>query len=233
MPQPSVKLLRIVVDLAISGGLVGGLCWFGQAKRSTDEEMRFLGLALARLHETRLNEPDKARQELMLILDAEPDDAGALERLIELELAAGRTSEARIALARAITAADDPEKRSALRLRQSELYLADEQLEPQQKLVAARAGLKTALTESPASAQVYEEQEARIQRLVRQCGGEAELSLLNELRGESYDALLVDESIMEFPTCCRRDPGMISIRTWLSVHGLLIYFHHCFLHLHH
>ena len=145
MPQPSVKLLRIVGDLAIEvEAWSEAVRWFGQARqRSTDEEMRrSLGLALARLHETRLNEPDKARQELMLILDAEPDDAGALERLIELELAAGRTSEARIALARAITAADDPEKRSALRLRQSELYLADEQLEPQQKLVAPEQALR-------------------------------------------------------------------------------------------
>lgn len=200
IPQPSVKLLRLVGDLAVEvEAWADAVRWLGQARlRSTDEDMRrSLGLALARLHETRLNDPGQARKELMLILDAKPDDAGALERLIEIELAAGRTSEARIALARAITAADDPEKRSALRLRQSELYLDDEQLDPEQKLVAARAGLKTALTESPASAQVYEEQEARIQRLVQECGGETELSLLNELRGESYDALLTSDDVPE------------------------------------
>jgi predicted Zn-dependent protease len=157
--QPSVRFLRMGADLAAElEQWAQAADWYSKARlRSTDEDLRrALGFRLASLFETRLNDQDAARLELNRILEDQPNDAVALQRMVDLELRAGRLGEARVALTRAINATEEVDKRSSLRLRQSELYLNDTQLSAGDQLQAARAGLVTASTETPASAAVYE-----------------------------------------------------------------------------
>ncbi len=157
--QPSIRFLRAGGDLAADLGHWSTAAeWYVSARsRSTDEDLRrALGFRLASLYENHLSDNESARTELLHILEFLPNDVLALERLVDLELRSGRLGEARLALTRAINASEEPDKRTALRMKQSALYLNDEQLSADDQLRAARAGLVAASSETPSSPEVYE-----------------------------------------------------------------------------
>ncbi|MEZ4434635.1 MAG: tetratricopeptide repeat protein [bacterium] len=87
--------------------------------------------------------PDRARRWLGVMLEGDPSDVGALERLADLEAAVGDARAARIALARAVNAAEPGPQRAGLRRRIARMDLE------QGRVDAAIAGLEAAAADTP------------------------------------------------------------------------------------
>ncbi len=111
---------------------------------SPDPRMRrAVSFRLAAIHGDKLGAHDVARRWLRSVLDGDPRDVDALERLAELELSVGDRSQARVALARAVNAAAPGTRRAGLRRRIARMDLDEGRLD------AAIAGLEAAVEDVP------------------------------------------------------------------------------------
>lgn len=107
------------------------------------ELRRAIALRLVAIHRHKRPDAEQARAWLRLMLEADPGDVGALEALADLELAAEQPGAARIALARAVNAADPGPRRAGLRRRIARMDLE------QGRIDAALVGLDAAVEEVP------------------------------------------------------------------------------------
>lgn len=104
---------------------------------------RAVTFRLVAIHQDKHRDPARARQWLGAMLDADPGDIGALERLADLERDVGDLRAVRIALARAVNAAEPGPRRAALRRRIARMDLE------QGREDAAIAGLEAAVEDNP------------------------------------------------------------------------------------
>lgn len=104
---------------------------------------RAVAFRLVAIFRDKAPDPDRARGWLKAVLDADPGDVDALEKLADLALSAGEPDRARIALARAVNAAAPGPRRAGLRRRIARMDLE------QQRFEAALAGLEAAVEDVP------------------------------------------------------------------------------------
>lgn len=111
---------------------------------SPDRRMRrAVSFRLAAIHGEKLADVAVARGWLQSVLDDDPQDVDALERLADLELAHAERDRARIALARGVNAAEPGRRRAGLRQRIARMDLEEQHIE------AAIAGLEAAVEDVP------------------------------------------------------------------------------------
>lgn len=104
---------------------------------------RAVTFRLIAIERDKARSPDRARHWLGVMLDTDPGDVGALERLADLEASVGDLRAARIALARAVNAAEPGPQRAGLRRRIARMDLE------QGRVDAAIAGLEGAAADTP------------------------------------------------------------------------------------
>lgn len=111
---------------------------------------RAVTLRLVAIHHDKTRDLARARHALATMLDADPGDVGALERLADLERDAQDPRAARIALARAVNAAEPGPRRAALRRRIARMDLEAGRDD------AAIAGLEAAVEDNPDDPLLFE-----------------------------------------------------------------------------
>ena len=151
--QTSVKVIQTLADLYTDDER-----WEDAASMyrqlttvSLDETLRrSVSFRLATICANHLSDAESAMAILRGILDDDPSNTAALDRLASLELASGNLLSARLVLTRAINAAKTSVERADYRRRLAELDLSDNRPD------VALAGLRLAVEDAADSAMTYE-----------------------------------------------------------------------------